>query len=430
MDFCFFITDLWPICFCERNCVNGCGVSRILKSLEPVVKAEIFHNTPDSLLYLSLNKLAEHCECLMEINPSSGEIKLKEGLVLPSRICNALFELYEQKNRSLDTKFLKIFQNPYAARLTKIHIRVGTRIENENDFLNIFNKQILNLKISLLQTTLTGNILLYLNKFCDNLEVLFLNFWAMENIFSEIKDNSATEALPYILKGPNLKHLTLHNLLLRPGENNFVSKLIKPLKELTHLDLSWCSTKTFEFLIELPHLCSLILHGIVLGENAWKSIEKLHKLQHLDVSFPHRSSPDYEAYIAPEKILKSLMESLPNLMSLDISGTNLDKQDNDGAILGLKSRVNRPLKYLGLYRTFYGACEGSHLPAENISGHCNILQLFNAALAQVDRPEVLSLIFNDFIKINKELNDTYLILQLTFGLMDRYRDGELHAAGL
>lgn len=90
-------------------------------------------------------------------------------------------------------------------------------------------------------------------------------------------------------------------------------------------------------------------------------------------------------------VLASLISSLPNLMSLDISGTNLDGEGESlrnvfnfvfscvcivnlvtaeslvgkkSDIPGLEFRVNNPLNFLGLYNTKYHACERPNIPAK------------------------------------------------------------------
>lgn len=90
-------------------------------------------------------------------------------------------------------------------------------------------------------------------------------------------------------------------------------------------------------------------------------------------------------------VLASLMSSLPNLMSLDISGTNFDGEgeslknvfnfvfsclcivdlvtaeslaDKKSDISGLECRVDNPLNFLGLYNTRYSACDRPNIPAK------------------------------------------------------------------
>ena len=94
--------------------------------------------------------------------------------------------------------------------------------------------------------------------------------------------------------------------------------------------------------------------------------------------------------------MRNLVQALTELSSLDISGTNLagtgsfdnsdisgnafDKEDfeNESAvedetgvrcdIPGLISRVDKPLDFLGLYKTEHDASLRAHIPAKEISG--------------------------------------------------------------
>jgi len=117
---------------------------------------------------------------------------------------------------------------------------------------------------------------------------------------------------------------------------------------------------------------------------------------------------DSGIYKDGDKTLELLIESLPNLMSLDISGTNLDgdgKFSNfnnfmslyvfivdlgtfnncesligkQSDIPGLQRRVNNPLEFLGLYRTKHDACQRQNIPAKIVS---NISINFSCLMCQ------------------------------------------------
>jgi len=82
----------------------------------------------------------------------------------------------------------------------------------------------------------------------------------------------------------------------------------------------------------------------------------------------------------PNKILSDLVNGLPQLVSLDIGGTNLAgrgvaerpidtniEDTNFGQlsdIPGLASRIYKPLQFLGLYGTAHGACRRHDIPAK------------------------------------------------------------------
>lgn len=93
----------------------------------------------------------------------------------------------------------------------------------------------------------------------------------------------------------------------------------------------------------------------------------------------------YGQFDNPNKVLSDLVNGLPELVSLDISGTNLAGRgvaerptDVDGDdfsvtqlsdIPGLAARIYKPLQFLGLYGTAHGACRRHDIPARVVSLH-------------------------------------------------------------
>lgn len=112
------------------------------------------------------------------------------------------------------------------------------------------------------------------------------------------------------------------------------------------------------------------------------------------------------------------MESLPLLTHLDISGTNLagtgvaQKNSNENAqstdIPGLLSRVDRPLKFLGLYDTTNSACRRHDIPAETIAGDANEDQILLSAIVYQDRHEMLTKVLNDLYHLLRFENCTQI----------------------
>lgn len=116
-------------------------------------------------------------------------------------------------------------------------------------------------------------------------------------------------------------------------------------------------------------------------------------IRHLDIS---QLESSYGKFENPKTILSDIVNGLPELTSLDISGTNLaglqvtvdigveavehssylefdDISNSEHCnIQGLASRVNRPLQFLGLYGTNDGACRQRNIPAKLVSNK-NIL---------------------------------------------------------
>lgn len=122
-----------------------------------------------------------------------------------------------------------------------------------------------------------------------------------------------------------------------------------------------------------------------------------------------------------------LVEALSNLSSLDISGTNLagngsydieqrlpslgpgldDQQRHVKCdIPGLVSRVERPLDFLGLYKTSHEASLRAHIPAKEVSGDTMEKHILSACRRYIDRPEVLENCLNDLYAIFRYENCT------------------------
>jgi Zyg-11 family protein len=161
-------------------------------------------------------------------------------------------------------------------------------------------------------------------------------------------------------------------------------------------------------------LVYLVLHNVgEIDSRAIKNIIKLNKLRHLDISkLPDDVNVDH--YTTPNIILKMIVEGLPDLSSLDISATNLagngvfeyeqnqksvrqernnestdssgsDQEDSNNVevtlskskviergempkcdIVGLTSRVDKPLDFLGLYKCVYEPNHRIHIPAKQV----------------------------------------------------------------
>lgn len=97
----------------------------------------------------------------------------------------------------------------------------------------------------------------------------------------------------------------------------------------------------------------------------------------MDLSHSNHKHGYYEN---PNQVLAELVSGLPDLVSLDIGGTNLagrgvaerpfeGPNKNYGLcdIQGLACRVNNPLQFLGLYGTRDGACRRHDIPAKVVS---------------------------------------------------------------
>ncbi|XP_037299962.1 protein zer-1 homolog isoform X2 [Manduca sexta] len=248
------------------------------------------------------------------------------------------------------------------------------------------------------------------------------------------QDESLYRHRGYIIDAPKLRRLTIH----RRGLAIFPLLLLQPLTHLTHLDLSECSSAgTIWALNELKNLRSLVLHSVHWSKDIIDWIAGLHSLRHLDIS---QSNDRHGKYLNPNEVLTKLIKNLPELESLDISGTNLagtgaavSKANEEGSsanteppvrcdIPGLVSRVDRPLEFLGLYGTHHGACKRHDIPAKVISGDANEQQILTAAVAYMERPVMLTRVLNDLYYLFRYENNSYVgrALSVVLDAMDQH----------
>lgn len=188
-----------------------------------------------------------------------------------------------------------------------------------------------------------------------------------------LKHSEPNEKNPidFQLNLPNLRKLTLNGVVLQ------ATTKFSHLRYLTFLDLTSCIFAEFslEALVELPNLTSLILFNVWPLEQEIATICKFTKLHTLDISVANTGGQTGR-YSSPDSTLGFIVNSLPELTHLDISGTNLagsgvalftavDKFKGTD-IPGLVSRVNRPLQFLGLYHTSSAACSRHDIPAHTV----------------------------------------------------------------
>lgn len=172
---------------------------------------------------------------------------------------------------------------------------------------------------------------------------------------------------------PNLQKLVLNGVVLT-SDTSFMT-----LPQLKHLDLSGCIFMDFclDQLTALPCLQTLILFNVWPLEQEFPVLCQLTALRTLDLSIARANTNG--TYKDPNKILSELVENLPNLTHLDISGTNLagngvaqhtkekDQSVRGSDIPGLISRANKPLQFLGLYNAAHSACRRYDIPALTVS---------------------------------------------------------------
>lgn len=281
--------------------------------------------SPESLFHQCLHYVVDNWkDCLIEKNSWPEKIELKKETSLPYQICDPIFELYLRKNVIIEP-FLRLFENTENTKLRKIRIVKEHLIQQTKNIFPLLHHNLTELHYfseNMLSDSELSTFLELVNKNGENLKAFSCN----EKIFASViptnrKDHYDFEDWEYVINAPDLEELTVSHFfqICTPV---FFHKLITPLKKLKHLRIiSVPSEQEFLFLCELPNLTSLTIHNIHVSDNGFSTIRTLSQLKHLDISVigPYT----YGDYPLSNLILASLIESLPNLVSLDISGTNL-----------------------------------------------------------------------------------------------------------
>ncbi|KAK4292197.1 hypothetical protein Pmani_035017 [Petrolisthes manimaculis] len=399
------------------------------------------NNSPDTLLDICCKYLISHPDTFCDEHGSGGgggvggqgPWVLRPAVALPTELCEKLINLWQDRDpTALDDRFINIFRDLSCTRLKRVNVRntlvtdVGLGVLLSH---NLVELDISNCK-KLSERTLDN-----INKFGENLTTLvlgktrdillesFVTHTHTNSCEEEVSDPSAPSQIKkdkkgHILRTPNLRKLVVRDFI-QPNESEYFGLLLQPLTRLTHLDLAGCMFLQARHLLPLKQLISLNLHSVQRMQEALPLLSELKSLKFLDVS---QANQKYGVFENPDATLANLVSNLPNLTSLDISGTNLsgdgtfdeyrysssktdlkggeiDMEEDQCDIPGLKSRIQNPLEFLGLYNTFYDACHRNHIPARVITGDANEAQILAATAAYLDRPEVLVKALNELFHI-------------------------------
>lgn len=348
----------------------------------------------ESLLDNCFDYINSHLETICEYEDDAG-LKLLPGLALPVEICERLLNVRCNSLKRIGSTFVNIFKDTECTRLKRVRLR---RSDITDDDLEILLRH----KLTELEVAQNG----LLTDACIDMITEYgttltcLCFDSTDIFTANLNHTVETTFTPrgYVFLCPQLKKLTLRGI--HALTSDFYNILLKPLTTLTHLDLSNCDDLgSLDCTAHLPSLISLILYNVDDIDVKVPAICKLKSLRHLDIS---QSKEDRGKYPNGTEILQKLVDSLPHLTSLDISGTNFAgrgvAETSNGCysdIPGLSSRVNNPFQFLGLYETSHDACLRHDIPAKLIAGNANEEQVLVAAMAYLDRPDTLQKVLNE-----------------------------------
>lgn len=328
------------------------------------------NSAPEPLVDICLEYLINHLDTICEEEPLSNNFKLKQNVTLPVEICERLLNVRINKGGKMNHSFMNIFRDRHATRLKRVKLKNGDFCDS--DLVVLLKHRLLELEIKD-GPFLTVNSLKYIITHASNLTTLTIS--NSNNMFPKEIYNENEHA--YVINAPQLRKLSFKNLISVSAE--LYARFFKELNNLSYLNLSNCSNLAdLRYIQHLNNLTSLILYNVDKIDTMVPTICKLTNLRHLDIS---QSRDDRGKYEKATQLLTSIVESLPKLVSLDISGTNLAGRGTAEAgttesmpgcdIPGLNSRVHNYLQFLGLYETQYDACHRHDIPAKLVSvGRC------------------------------------------------------------
>lgn len=343
---------------------------RHLKALPAETCCFCNSSAPETLVDICLEYIANHLDTICEYEPFSENLKLKDSVTLPVEICERLLNVRMKKGGKINHGFINIFKDRHATGLKRVKLRNGDL--RDIDLFVLLKHRLVELEITH-APQLTVNSLRHIIKYASNLTTLIIA--DSNNIFPSEIDNFFKDYnnSDFAITAPQLRKLCLKNFISKAAE--FFAAFFKNLDNLQHLDLSNCSNLADLYFIQhLNNLTHLVLYNVDKIESMVPTICKLTNLRYLDIS---QSGDDRGKYEKANQLLAKIVESLPRLVSLDISGTNLagrgvtEARTNEhvGAcdIPGLSSRAKNPLQFLGLYETQHDACLRHDIPAKLVS---------------------------------------------------------------
>lgn len=225
-----------------------------------------------------------------------------------------------------------------------------------------------------------------------------------------------------------LKKLVLHKVYSSSDADEFLinrklSGFLTPTMghSLKYLDLSMCSVGKGSALIQLESLEILILYSCVMTyPDVVSTICRLKNLQVLDLSRQAVDGEESSFTTEDQKLLDLIVNRLPKLQRLDISGTNL-VGGKDRYISAFETRMDNPFQFLGLFHTANDAAYRSCIPALAVAGEANENQMLNACEAYMDRPGQLAKALSDLYNFYKTITPSE-----TFEGVNRALDVVLH----
>ncbi|KAJ8321169.1 hypothetical protein KUTeg_001294 [Tegillarca granosa] len=366
-------------------------------------------DVPSTLEDICLNYCVEHLENF--ITYRNQELSLIPNIILPADLCDKLFFVLYEKFQP-GTSWMSIFSDPYRSQLGHVILK---RCQVNSEQLNyICNHPLTELDLSFCK--IYKEFIGCINKLTRTLKTLKFEgsgsglLEAIENTIEETSPEACSDSAgvfgrDYIFNCPNLRVLSIRDVPFQESSygHDILGTMLCPLIKLTHLDLSRCSIELqyMDCLEELKSLLSLNLHGVIISDlqEALHNICKVKTLRHLDLSQEVDEHTPNQFYASTNIRLKYIVDHLPYLTSLDISGTDLAGIELNEPKCGIKGLEGRSFDFLGLLDCSDSACKREGIPAKKITGDANEDQILLSIQRYVDRRSLLASGLNNLFQL-------------------------------
>ncbi|XP_074655038.1 LOW QUALITY PROTEIN: protein zer-1 homolog [Tubulanus polymorphus] len=374
-----------------------------------------------SLQDLCLEQCVLHLDDSISYVDDCGNYSLREGVVLPGEICESLFNKYIDMGYVINNSFVRLFEDTTRTKLHRANL-CNSEIGDEG-FEILARHGLFDVDLSFCPNV-SERVVHLINKYCRNLRALRLTD-SPRRLFDSVEISPPNDEAPppakfgrdFIFDCRELRLLSLHSIVNErpddqtdlppayPSANDLIAVILNPLDKLSYLDLSKCDIdiSSMHRLADMKYLVSLILYDVRLNhamQSAVDVLTRLKRLRHLDLSQDCDISspvkyPNASVHVA------NLVRGLPELRSLDLSGTDLPgirpyeptSHRLDDSTLRQESESKCPIDglegryfdFLGLFQCVDSPCQRENIPAKQITGDANEEQLILSVKMYVDR---------------------------------------------
>ncbi|UJR26229.1 hypothetical protein I4U23_007572 [Adineta vaga] len=348
-------------------------------------------------------------------------------------------------------------------QLTELPFRSCPFITNQSISRYLLSHEFIEI-IDLRDCHVTYKVIYFLTKYFPRLTTLYIGQTEspLDRHLTSCEFFSKNHLDPkYFLKKSTLKYLCLEGIYTSTRDDSieefFHTSLTQSSEHIRVLDLS--RNSSLEQLIYIDcfkHIHSLILYDILPDtiESSIDSICSLKTLVLLDLSF-NRRLQEPQNYSKPTIILAKLIRSLPKLLSLDISGTNLagafsfdrneelayikkelniDESENftiQSGIAGLLV-LKHQLEFLGLFDVDERGSARQSLPAKKITGEHTEEMMITSLSHYMERSSVLTHILAHLFRLynHNTIHNPFDAGKLVMDAMERHLyDRSLQTSG-